>query len=126
MTDDYQNTSTWHLYMIQSNRKRKRSNPLKHKLTVVLSVLIIVAVAAVCVVRYEHHRNWQDAQALKAKVSAYVQQQEKASQAAAQQRQLNGLKAQCAKDHATYAAETPAQRATSKVTDCNPSLQLVQ
>jgi hypothetical protein len=99
---------------------------MKHKITVLVSILVIVGVLAASFLSYEHYRNYRDIQAGRARVSAYVQK--KSADLAAQKRdeKINGLKAQCAKDHAAFVALPAAQKAKSVGLDCDPALELVQ
>ena len=99
---------------------------MKHKITVLVSILAIIGVLTASFLSYEHYRHWRDIQTAHARVAAYVQKQ--GQEAAAKQRdaKINGLKAQCAKDHASYLALPAAQKAKSVGLDCDPSLELVQ
>lgn len=113
--------------MLQYEGKHNRKGlDMKHKITVIISIVIIVSVAVLAVVHYEHYRQWRDTQAVKARISAKVQAEWAMAQAAANQKKLDGLKAQCNKDHAAYTALTAAQRVKTTLTDCDPSLELAQ
>jgi len=92
---------------------------------VLVAVLAVVGIGSVQA--YNKYRDQRNVQAVAASVKAKT---EAAKAWAAQQvhnAAIKSLENQCAKDHATYLAETPVQRAAkNSVADCNPSLTVVQ
>jgi PDZ domain-containing secreted protein len=115
-----------HMIYLQGKHNHKGYGKMKHKITVILSVLVIVGVLAASFVSYEHYRQWRDVQVAKAHTSAVIHAQLAKAEAEQRTAKINGLKAQCTKDHASYLALTPAQKAKSVGLDCNPALELVQ
>lgn len=95
---------------------------MKHKLTVILSVAVIIAVAVFCLFRYEKHRNWQDVQNAKAKANAYMQARVDADKKRKAEARFELLKQQCIKDHQLF-VESNGKSAAG---DCDPTLQIVQ
>ena len=111
--------------MIQS--KHKQGINMRHKITLLLSILIIAGAGFFAVHQYDKQHHIQLVKSAEAKVAAYEATQKQQAQAKVAANQLTTLKAQCASDHAKYLAETPAQRAVkTSVTDCNPALVVAQ
>lgn len=97
---------------------------MKHKIVILVSLVVVVALSIASIKAYHHRQYFINFQH---RVSATAQKRVADHKAAQAKAELDRLKAQCAKDHVTFTALTPAQRKLpNAVTDCNPNLQLVQ
>jgi uncharacterized protein HemX len=118
------NTS-YKLTMVQS--KHKQGTNMRHKITLILSLVIIIGASVFAVHQYDRQHHINLVSEAKAKITAFEVSQAKQAKALQSTKQLNSLKAQCASDHAKYLVETPAERALkTSVTDCNPALVVAQ
>jgi hypothetical protein len=116
------------MVQLQGNNHNRKGLKMKHTIIVLVSVALIFASGAASVVSYQHFRTWRNDQAARATKADADMQKATLLQQYRFNRGLDQLKNQCARDHQTYVALTPAQRtAKGAVQDCDPAnLQLVQ
>jgi predicted negative regulator of RcsB-dependent stress response len=106
-------------YMSKHNQQRFS---MKHKITVVLCVIIIFVVGALTVSSYKNYQSWKSEQNAKAVAADQAEAHKSALQQGIFNAEVKGLEDQCAKDKAAYAALTPAVKVKTVAPQCDVNL----
>lgn len=95
---------------------------MKHKVTLLLSIIVIVALGIVSIQTYNRHKAYEKqvyAEALALQVQQATATKEKQT---IFQQGLAQLENQCSTDKLTYESLTPAEQAKTKAPDCEVNL----
>jgi hypothetical protein len=90
----------------------------KHKITVVVCLVLVAATGALSVISYNHYRTWRDEQTAKSVAASQAEAKANTLEKAIYNSNLLKPDNQCQKDHAAWSALPAAQQAKTPAPNC--------